>query len=268
MDIFISWSGDRSRFVASALKTWIADVFLDVRPWMSAHDIEAGARWGAELEAKLEASNFGILCLTPENLDAAWLLYEAGSLAKAVGKTRVVPYRVDVKVTDVAGPLAQFQGVAADEPGSLKLLQSVNDLREEPLENERLRRLFAKWWPDLQAQLAAVPALQTTAAVPRSDRSLLEEILEGIRRLQRPSFQIAVASDRLFSSLRNLQDENLPFLALPMCDAGVDVAERGWEEGGSLLSRALVAEMQRRAVRPNPKEGEKGREGADTPSGS
>ncbi len=85
MKIFISWSGDRSRFVARALDALLPDVIQDVQTWMSEHDINAGARWGAALNSELEACHFGLLCITPENLNSDWLLFEAGSGAVGSG---------------------------------------------------------------------------------------------------------------------------------------------------------------------------------------
>jgi hypothetical protein len=42
--IFISWSGERSRDVASALKEFLPLVLHYADPWMSETDIESGAR--------------------------------------------------------------------------------------------------------------------------------------------------------------------------------------------------------------------------------
>ncbi|WP_434300355.1 TIR domain-containing protein [Corallococcus exiguus] len=181
MRVFISWSGERSRAVATALKTWLSDVFHDVEPWMSEHDIDAGMQWGTHLSQQLEAANFGILCLTPDNLASPWLLFEAGALSKFIKSARVVPYRLELKATDVSLPLAQFQGVDADELGTLKLLQSLNGTREALLTDERLKKLFDKWWPDLKLALQAVPPSRGVPAPKRTDRALLEEILQLVR---------------------------------------------------------------------------------------
>ena len=70
MKLFISWSGDRSRIVAEALRSWIPDIIQAVKPWVSGVDIRAGTRWSREVEQQLLDTRFGILCLTKENQTA------------------------------------------------------------------------------------------------------------------------------------------------------------------------------------------------------
>jgi hypothetical protein len=181
MKIFISWSGERSKDVASSLKNWLSDVFQDDEIFMSDHDIEAGARWANKLNAELEESSFGIICLTSDNLKAPWLLFEAGALSKAIDESHVVPYLLNLKSTNVAGPLAQFQSVSADKEGTLKLIRSINEVRERKLLEEKLLKLFNKWWPDLEEKLQIIPAVEEDKDIDRSDRALLEEILELLR---------------------------------------------------------------------------------------
>ena len=186
LKIFISWSGERSKAVASALKLFLSDFFLDdVQTWMSDHDIGAGARWNADLSLELDSSNFGILCVTPENLDAPWLLFEAGSLAKIVSAARVVPYRLNLAPTDLGYPLAQFQGVDADRQGTYKLLQSINNVRSDKFAESKLARVFDRWWPDLEDQLVNLKASEIPTQVQRPDRVLLEEILQLLRTVVR-----------------------------------------------------------------------------------
>ena len=180
MKVFVSWSGERSKTIASALKHWLPDVFQGLHVWMSDHDIQAGARWGGELGGELETSNFGIVCLTPENLESHWLTFEAGALSKAIKESRVAPYRFQLRASDVGPPLSQFQGVDANEEGTLKLVLSINDALGKPLpDEEKTRRAFEHWWPDLQKILSEIP--RTATREIRSDRELLEEILEVVR---------------------------------------------------------------------------------------
>ncbi len=185
MKVFISWSGTRSREIAAALSDWLPDILQDLDTWLSSHDIQAGSRWGRELHEQLQATHFGILCLTPENIQAPWLLFEAGSLAKVVESARVVPYCLGLTETDVPYPLAQFQGVSASKSGSYRLLESLNTYRESAMSNERLERLFDKWWPELKERLRKIPDSVPQMPQPRADRALLEEILQLVRRQTR-----------------------------------------------------------------------------------
>jgi hypothetical protein len=190
MKVFISWSGERSMAVAVALKMWLPYIFQDVEPWMSDHDISAGSRWANDLNAELESSNFGILCLTPENIRAPWMLFEAGSLAKTVQVARVVPYRLGLTATDVEPPLSQFQGVNADEDGTFRLLISINDARGVVMPIDMLQRIFEKWWPELKDNLENIPSTSNIFSQQRSDRALLEETLQLVRRIQARIFPI------------------------------------------------------------------------------
>ena len=77
MNLFISWSGEKSRSVAEALRDWLPFVINAVKPWMSAADIEKGARWSSDLAYQLKETRAGIICLTRDNLEAPWVLFEA-----------------------------------------------------------------------------------------------------------------------------------------------------------------------------------------------
>src|SRR6266849_2805275 len=105
MEIFISWSGQRSGAVAAALHKWLPKVVNAFRPWLSAADIDKGARWNAEVSAKLATVKAGIFCLTPDNLSSQWLLFEAGALSKTLEKTFVCTLLVGLEPSDVEGPL-------------------------------------------------------------------------------------------------------------------------------------------------------------------
>ncbi len=187
MNLFISWSGERSRLLATVLAELLPDILQDVKAWMSEHDINPGSRWGQELNQQLDASNFGILCLTPENIHSPWLLFEAGSIGKSVSEARVIPYRLGLSATDVPFPLAQFQGVDATEGGTRKLVGSLNAGLKQPMERERLDRLFQRWWPDLDARIKAIPPANAPPQKQRTERELLEELLGLVREKVRPA---------------------------------------------------------------------------------
>ena len=92
MKVFISWSGDISKAVATALRNWLPNVIQSVTPWMSEQDIPKGTRWTHQLNQQLEQVKTGIICLTPDNQRSPWILFETGALAKTLADTYVCPY--------------------------------------------------------------------------------------------------------------------------------------------------------------------------------
>lgn len=198
MKVFISWSGDQSKKVAVALKNWLPNVFQEIKVWMSEQDIQAGKAWGIELGKALRECKVGIICLTPENLKSNWMLFEAGALSTAMENSSVIPYRFQLKSIDVGPPLSLFQGVDADEEGTYKLVKSINCAFAEPKFNDAsLNKFFQKWWEDLRVELDEAKIIVTNRKI-RTDRELLEEILnierqEGIHDLSVRLMQILTA---------------------------------------------------------------------------
>jgi len=66
-------------------------VIQSVKPFLSSNDIRSGQRWFSEIGKELQNTKFGILCLTPSNKEAPWILFEAGAISKIVDESRVVP---------------------------------------------------------------------------------------------------------------------------------------------------------------------------------
>ena len=188
--MIISWSGERSRAVASALRNFIPLVFQRAEVFTTADDIEKGARWTAEVSKELERADVAILCLTPEALNSPWMTFEAGALSKSLTPGRVIPLLVGLSVVDVSGPFTQFQACSAEKTGIHRLLSSLNSEFDLGLSDAMLNRLFEAMWPELDSQLQGIAAQATgkhrDAPKPRrSDRDLLEELMNEVRVLKR-----------------------------------------------------------------------------------
>jgi predicted nucleotide-binding protein len=56
-----------------ALRDWLPMVIQAVKPYMSDQDTDAGVRWLDTVSNELEGANFGIVCVTPDNVDSRWL---------------------------------------------------------------------------------------------------------------------------------------------------------------------------------------------------
>ena len=92
--VFISWSNERSRLVAEALRGWLPFVLQTVNPWMSVTDEEKGSQWESEISARLDES--------------PWLLFEAGALSKKLSESRVCTYLLDLTPAAVRPPMGMF----------------------------------------------------------------------------------------------------------------------------------------------------------------
>jgi hypothetical protein len=192
MDLFISWSGKKSQEVALALKEWLPFVLNDVVPFLSSEDLHPGKRWSTDLSRQLEKTDFGVLCLTKENVNAPWINFEAGALSKKVEISQVVPLLLDVKGSELPdGPILIFTYVYLDKEGVKKVVTDLNDAINRPLEKGRLETSFEKWWPELEDRLNAIKdkfskatAVEdefTMESAVRRNNEMLEEILELAR---------------------------------------------------------------------------------------
>lgn len=181
MKIFVSWSRDRSSQAALALKNWLPKVVQQADPW-SSQDIESGQRWGSEVDARLSETDFGILCLTRENLEQPWILFEAGALAKRVqDKARVVPYLIDdISPTELDPPLSLLQATKSDKGGTWRLIKSINNSLNSPLSNDVLEGVFDALWPQLDKELQGIPASEIEPE-ERDEEDILSEVLETVR---------------------------------------------------------------------------------------
>ena len=184
MNIFISWSGEESKEFAEAINQWLPNVIQSLEPFYSPEDIKAGARWSTEIAEKLLSTRIGIICLTPDNLNAPWLMFEAGALSKQP-EARVCPLLFKLKPIDVQSPLTQFQLNKFSDEGMRNILFSINDqLKPNDLAIEKLMTAFEKWWPELDAAVSRILSRNSsspTVKSTRTERDLIEEILIRIR---------------------------------------------------------------------------------------
>ena len=190
MNVFIIWSGKTSQAIAEALRDWLPQVIQAVKPWMSAKDIDKGSHWIIELSKQLADVNFGIVCLTPNNLNEPWILFESGATSKEVGKARVSPYLFELKTTDVTGPLAQFQMTLSDKKETFQLIQSINSaLGDQGLKEDILQQSFDKWWPEFEKKLDKIKTdakeEHTEIEPKRTQDDKLDEILNVVRQFSR-----------------------------------------------------------------------------------
>jgi hypothetical protein len=152
-----------------------------VEPWLSKSDIEAGERWATEVARELEATKFGIICMTRENAVSPWILFEAGALAKSIQDGRVVPLLLDIEFKDITGPLAQFQAKKADKSRFSDIVESINRYSDIKLPDGRLYHLFEALWSSLKEKVESIESRARPAKHNRSQSEILEELVTSIR---------------------------------------------------------------------------------------
>jgi hypothetical protein len=189
MKVFISWSGRRSKETADVLNSWIRQVIQAAETWISL-DIQKGIRWNDQIKNELEESKVGIICLNKENLQSEWILFEAGALSKTKDG-QVCTFLLDVNPADIKPPLGQFQHTLYNKDDLRKLVHTINNkiiaIGEKTIPEKDLNEVFEVFFPKLDEKLARILNEKSPDGnIKRTDREILEEILQTIRASKMP----------------------------------------------------------------------------------
>ncbi len=201
MKVFLSWSGSRSREVANMLSDWLCCVIQAARPWVSTRDLDRGSLWFGEINDQLKDTTVGVICLTQENKNRPWILFEAGALAKGLSTARVCTFLIDLDPKDIEDPLAQFNHTFPTRESILGLVRTLNGtLGAAALDLRILEQVFATYWPQFESRFKEVIATTESAAPskPRPKEDVLGEILENTRMLGSRIRKLEYETERAF----------------------------------------------------------------------
>ncbi len=182
MRTFITWSGQLSHGVALELKEFLRLVFPTVDAFVSSEDIRKGEQWRAAVTDALAQSQRGIICLTTENYNQPWVLFEAGVLTKAL--QRPVVYTVlidDLEPSTLEGnPLSQFQHTRMEYTDMRRLLKQINQEIEEGCRTDAdLDNLFGKFWPDMEKSVSKLVLASPKKVIRITDLAKESAIIAG-----------------------------------------------------------------------------------------
>ncbi|CDM70069.1 Hypothetical protein CM240_2952 [Clostridium bornimense] len=188
MKIFISWSGEFSQKVASALKEWLPCVIQSIEVFFSTEDIEKGEKWDSKISGELSESEFGIVCLTSQNVSAPWIHFEAGALSKALDD-KVSALMLNVNPSDIKGPLSRFQATKFTKEDFYKLLETINNNNDTKLEESILKRTFEVMWEKINVTINNLIKEYDSESIKNpkktteinENREAIEEILQILR---------------------------------------------------------------------------------------
>lgn len=209
-------------------RKWLPGVLQAVRPYYTPDDIVKGARWSTEIAKELEECKIGVIFLTRENLNAPWIMFEAGALSKKLDKSNVCPFLFGIEASDIQGPLVQFQAAKFDKAEVKRVVKMMNtQLGDGALATDVLDNVFEMWWPKLEKEVGEILAKQGTSkpSAVRSERELIEEVLDLTRILS-----VTVTRERAAKGLSptTVVDliQKLKELAAQMKSTGVFCAQR------------------------------------------
>jgi hypothetical protein len=183
--VFISWGGNRSLHVATALHEALQQMMDAARPWRSDEGIRTGEAWFPAIMAALQEAEIGIVCLTPESLPKPWLNFEAGAIAgKVRNRSLVMTVRAaGVTTKDVEPPLSMYQGGdVEDEKFMLKLFEDVSTAIGANVPTVKLQDRFKEYvWPKLKAKIKEMPEPEEDVPPHRKPDAVMGEILDLVR---------------------------------------------------------------------------------------
>lgn len=206
MKIFMSWSGRRSHATAELLSWWVRCVIQASRPWISSEDVDRGSLWFTQISNGLSDTAVGIVCLTHENKDRPWILFEAGALAKGLSDSRVCTFLVDLEHRDIRDPLAQFNHTQPNIDDMRKLIRTLNScMGTAALEQSVLNDAFNTYWPQFEERFAKLMAdiPQEGVVEVRKEGDVLSEILEHVRGMNQRIRHLESLREQLPSWLDN-----------------------------------------------------------------
>lgn len=184
--IFISWSGERGSDVAKALHWWLPHVIPTIDPLISEHDIEKGVLWRSKLADLLKETKFGLVCLTPENQEEPWILFESGALSKDKNPLWTFLFGFEDPTDVESPPLADINHTMGRSKNDVKtLITSINkELKEDSQDEKLVGEQFEMWWPKLEACLDEIKMPEIEPEI-RSSGDMIVEILSTVRSISR-----------------------------------------------------------------------------------
>lgn len=248
MQVFISWSGTKSKALGEVLRSWLPKVLQGVRPYFTPDDVQKGSVWRTEIAEALQASKFGIFCLTRERPQSPWMMFEAGAIANQLTTARVCPLLFGLESSDIREPLAQFQAAPFNKREMGKLIIAINAQRGDARLDDKTRdEVFEHWWQELEDKVNAImaePDAETQEEVRTTD-DMVKEVLSLVRTLvrseERPTRERFARRERERAE-EELERSCLGYGLLDFCAYLEELIEAGHIVGGR---RSLVVQAKR-----------------------
>ena len=154
MKVYIGWSGETSKEIASILESWL--------PLMNPHieafsivDVPTGAAWRYTFFKNLLVCDCAIFCFAQDNINSPWLLYEAGVVSGA--EKQIIPLLFDVPSSHLPDPLRFFQPIPFTKDRIWQMALTLNDLcGQDAFSFQELAMKFDELYPTVEKMVEQV----------------------------------------------------------------------------------------------------------------
>lgn len=154
MKVYIGWSGQTSKEVASILKVWLPQMNAHIEMFVSM-DIPKDAIWRDELFQVIAACDCAIFCCTQDNIRSPWLCFEAGRISAAEKPLYLMLFDAPPMQSD--SPLQMFRHFELEERSLRQMAYELNRLCGEwQVPPDAFDRIFDGLYPTVKKMLAQV----------------------------------------------------------------------------------------------------------------
>ena len=94
---------------------------------------------------------------------------------------KVIPLLFGLELSDVSGPLAQFQAKKVDQSGLMEVVKAINKVSENKTSDDIVKQLVPALWSKLEDLLSRIPEVDSTDKHMRPQTEILEELVAGVR---------------------------------------------------------------------------------------
>ena len=119
--------------------------------------------------------------------------------------SKVIPLLFGLELSDLSGPLSQFQALKVDEQGMLNALKAINNVSDAKRDNATIEALVPLLWPELQEKLDKIPDKKESERLVRPQTEILEDLVSQVRdlRTRMPDFDLEILEKGIRSRDRN-----------------------------------------------------------------
>jgi hypothetical protein len=96
---------------------------------------------------------------------------------------KVIPLLFGLELSDLSGPLSQFQALKVDQQGLLDVVKAINSVAENKAAEATIHQLVPALWPQLQHKLDDIPDKEPSDKHMRPQTEILEDLVSQVRGL-------------------------------------------------------------------------------------